>query len=1114
MDDAITELIRPLNTLTAAVSIALLKPAHSLIYLAEREEDTALADDAYDSYLLSSDVLEQIHNSIINAASTENAAASSVILAWALILHRMNVSYQSRTEKRDNLLQQNARERFETNDVARPPAGRRNSAGSIFSIESSKFDVFLENSSQPRDFQVAEQLAALVTSRGLAFEVMATMVSELGPSLQGSMTPLLSSRVRCAFLEVLKVSHPVIGYQSEPVGALLSVLTTERGCWHESQAGNFNAEQDVISCMIYDDDAMDFFFRQALDRFPFESLPFLVMCRVLSSATNLRRDDERADLILELLKQTPTITFHLPPSFQEYELVQEDENTNSFRLLEDLPLISQSSSRNMRQHEDIFRIPAGTYGRFVSDTGRVALMSHRHSSLSLLARQLEIFLAPAAYHTELSTLQADEAAEVISLFAVLLRTHALRTSDSSSARSVVRQDDDLLFELSKQLSPGKDILTVVCEVMDYFLQDDADSTEQNAVSILTACVQFLNSALNFHPSRIWSYLSQSELLGSDSAAGKLNKVVGSLDLVSENFDFLLSSLHFFSELIDTTVSSAVHRRAGNTSLNSRIYDSDPWLGTSEKVLIKTCNSIARVSVDIFENTSTWKFSSRDSRLHLIGTVVPILNKVLHYCYGMGSSPHSDNLTTCLRPAALYIFGCFMSTSTGTLRFQPLLSSMISVFTMTDSTIYPKRSEIAQSQLVSILKFSTTLLRTARYLDQPSTSMETYLFKISTLLARLCAFADEICQPAVELLATLVDSAGKSSNEPLSLLGYLGSQVAKSFLQFLSGLDKPFSQVQVVKTIWKFFSLVLRNRQQWMSNCLLTGQTPREAMRKENRGGEVAPGSVFANALTKLKRLNALDRADALAVLEFVSSAQNFWPWTVFTLQKDTSYLGGLRAFVHELKPSQLTAKVDVVRAAEEARLAAYVAQIFAMQLYHSRHLRSAESLAKELASDLDYYLRDGVEVAGYNNSLHVNFERNFPAKYFGISPDVFKRTPLEPRELGKNFYYNLDYAHKMLQHDQGWLGRKDNGFKAEMELASANLSLVSAQVVSARLSKPQEAAVGLTDFDLVAFQGLAVFASGAKHLFAWKQLGSATNAAGHSTMSQGKPIHADRGGYF
>ncbi|KAF4503916.1 hypothetical protein G6O67_008851 [Ophiocordyceps sinensis] len=300
----IAELILPLNTLSSAVSISLLKLARSLTFLAEREDDPALPDDSYDSYLLLSDVLEQIHKCILNAASGDCESASPVIFAWTLLLHRMNVSYQNRTEKRDNLLQQNARENFELGGVIRPAVARRNSAGSIFSIESSKFDGFLESGTAPKDLQLVEQLAAGVTAHGQVFDVIANMATSLGPSAEGSMSSLLSSRIRNAFLELLKVSYPVVGYQSEPVGALLSLLAPGRDYWDLSAENALSTSQDVIACMIHDDHAMEFYFQQSLDRFPFEFLPFITLCKRLCTAATAS-DDDRSHLIVRLLRTTP-----------------------------------------------------------------------------------------------------------------------------------------------------------------------------------------------------------------------------------------------------------------------------------------------------------------------------------------------------------------------------------------------------------------------------------------------------------------------------------------------------------------------------------------------------------------------------------------------------------------------------------------------------------------------------------------------------------------------------------------------------------------------------------------------------------------------------------------
>ncbi|KAG7146353.1 Nucleoporin like protein [Verticillium longisporum] len=298
-----------------------------------------------------------------------------------------------------------------------------------------------------------------------------------------------------------------------------------------------------------------------------------------------------------------------------------------------------------------------------------------------------------------------------------------------------------------------------------------------------------------------------------------------------------------------------------------------------------------------------------------------------------------------------------------------------------------------------------------------------------------------------LLGALVVNASKAHDDPPSLLGYLGPLLSRSFLQLLSGLGKPFLQSSEVCATWHFFSIIVQNRQQWMSNCLLTGKTPRDALsRGDNKTTESATTSVLSTAFAKLKAINDLEREEALKVLDFVSSAQNHWPWTIFTMQRDSSYFESLRRFVRELQTSSTTARTDATKAAVEAKMAAYVAEIFAMQLYHQRQMGGAEELAKSLVADLDYFLRDGVEVASYNNSLHNNFTKNFASKYPGVSLDSLKRTALEPRELGEWYYYALDRANTMLDFDPGWHGRRDDGFRNEMGIANANLSLVDAQI--------------------------------------------------------------------
>ena len=1048
INEAISELIMPLKTLSAAVSLIFLKPERALTYLVERDEDAAQADAAYDSYLLSNDVLEQIHKSLMNAAGADSESACPVIFAWAILLHQLNLSYQSRTEKRDNLLQQNARETFETGVVARPTMARRNSAGSIFSIESSKFDGFLENQIVPKDLSVVEQLAAGVTAQGRVYAIVSRMSSLCGASTRGSMTPLVGSRLRTVFVELLKVTYPFVGYQSEPLEALVSVLSGERNYWDISSGDALTSKQDVVATALDDTEILEFYFQQTIDRYPYEFLPFITLCRILASTT-CTSDDDKSELLLAHLRKTPTLTFILPDAFMDYELVQEDENTNTFCILQDIPLISLSSSWQRRTIEDdAFRIPSGTYGRFITDSGRVVVMEYPHSTLSLLGRRLEINLAKEGYRAEFGMLQPEEVAEVVALFATLIRVETVKVSQENGAGALVQADNDILHEASKYISGGRDLITVVCDTLDHYMQDELAMSDDISVSVLNSCIQFLDAVLPIQPSRIWSYLARSELLNSESRAGKLTKITGNLDLMSDRFEFLNSSMRLFSALIHTASTSAVQRRAGNKLAPRQRDDLNPWSGTSDKVLARVSLSIVQAAVDVFENTSTWKFEDFSARTRLLDNVVPILNHVVLYAYSMGSPKGEDTMVSCLRPAALYIIDCFLSPNTGTLRFQPLLTTLIAALTTADgSTLYAQRRQVSTTQILSVLVLSATLLRAADLLEKQSGMLETYLFKISTLLARLCGASDFYRSSAVWLLDSLVSKGGRSSNDPPSLLGYLGPQISKSFLQVLASLSKPFVLAADVQATWRFFSSVLRNRQQWMSNCLLTGQTPREAMRDAAKK-ELSSQSLFATALTRLKTLSTLAPSEAVVILDFVASAQNYWPWTVFTLQKDTKYLDGLRAYVRELKPSHQVAKTNVTKASFEARIAAYVAETLAMQLYHSRHLGNGSELAKGLVMDLDYYLRDGVEVAGYNKSLHTNFAKNFTSKYSGCTIESFRRTPLEPRELGTAYFYDLPKADEMLRFDPAWIGRKKDGFKTEMELANANLSLVDAQIVS------------------------------------------------------------------
>ncbi|KAI1173931.1 nucleoporin subcomplex protein binding to Pom34-domain-containing protein [Nemania sp. FL0916] len=1034
---SILELIIPLQCLFCVVSLKMLNVPRMMAFF-EREIDL----DTDVEYAATSSALEHIHDVLEDSIGSGSVYMAPVAFAWVPIVHAMFSSYQDRAEKRDTIQNQKAVDNYDSNMQIVPSMGRRNSAGSITTIDKRRYDDFLINKNLDRDFQKIQQLAVVVTDHIGVFDVITVLSSHLGPTDRGIFPPSVGSRMRVAFLDLLKATYQFVGYKGEPLTALLSVLSGSHGYW-DVPVAHETLKDDILTCALNDQVIFGTYIQQALDRFPYEFTPFLRFCRILCCSPTSPDDNSHA--IIKLLEKTSTLTFTLPDHFTQYYLANEEENLNSFQFADDFALFYPISDRSrIAEEEDLFIIPAGTYGRFVVDEGRIVRVEYEHSALALLGKRLEIRLTAKRYDLALDVLTFDEISEVVSLFATLIRTEILK--DSAPNSSAVNPSENGLFviaEASRAMPRNKDLISVVCDTMDMLLDADQDDSGLGA---LVSCVQFLHAILPICPGRVWSYMANCTLLQSQSQGGRLSRIIGNLDLSDVQFNLLTSTVRLFSDLVDSAVTSSVRRKTDLKTNNRQRSAENVWLGVSDKIIVQITLAISQATVDFLENSSTWRFATGLDRMTLVRDVVPILDKIIYYSFSMDDISAKTALMAVLQPAAKFIVDCYLASSAGSFRVLPLLGTLVAVTQGAESTIYAKRSQVFRDHVLAVLRFTTTLVRVSNYSDQSSSTLEHQLFKITPYVARLCAHDESFKAQSIELLESLVVSAGKTVGEPPSLLGSLGPQTSRSFLQLVSTLDRPFNQPKQANTIWHFFSTIVRNRQQWMANCLLTGKTPKEARASNSKASEASSSSILSSALTSLASLSKLDQSEALSILDFITSAQNYWPWTIFTLQKNTSFLTGLRQFVRDLKPASVTSKTSVLQACTEARLAAYIAEIFAMQLFHLRQLGQAGPFAKELTQDLDYYLRDGVEVSGYNRGLHVNFSRNFSKQYPSCSLDNFKRTLLEPKSLGTEFYYALGCADKMLKFDLGWVGPRNTGFRSEMEMANANLSLVDAQV--------------------------------------------------------------------
>jgi len=696
--------------------------------------------------------------------------------------------------------------------------------------------------------------------------------------------------------------------------------------------------------------------------------------------------------------------------------------------------------------------------------------------LKYIGKLLETFLA-GSDQVDATTgrpVDPESVCEIIEIFASLLLT-INRSSDKNS--HFIEEAERILKEASSGLNRNRDITTVIFDIFEEELQNKSSFAGADiSLDVLVSCMHFIHAIVPLFPSRVWPLMSRTGLLGI--GGGRLSTIVEGVELLSGRYEFLISSCRLYEALVDDFSANAIYRKRSDKSPARFKGGDDVSTGIPDQVLSKVLLSFTRYLTDVLETSHDWKYVSHDDRRRLSRAIGTTFNTLLQHAYGieapldpviveeqvpgfqsvlnppsMKKKEKAVKLMEPLMLSAVHIVESFLATTPGQSRFQPILRAFFDGLETPETTTFTSQLALWTEQVNSNILLTKTLLQVSTLLERPASNFEGQIFKASSLVARLYATNDAYRNPVITLFECLLITASSNTLEPPSLLGHLGPQTAKNFLHILSDLDKPLSRDENVSKIWHFLSIVVSSRQQWFANYLLTGKTPRDALKTKTTGKELVAldKTLLTTALSKLSQISKLSGYEALAMLEFVALSQNFWPWTVSDSSKYADFIKAISDNVGTLKPLQQASSLnDSINACHQTRIAAYIAEIFAMHMFHSRQT-GTNSFVKDIVSNLDYFERFAVappKNRGYNGSLHSLLKINFEARYPGSTLRDLKRTTLDHRQLGKEYFYNLSLAEKMLGRDEAWAGRKNDGIRAEIENANVNLSLVDAQIVS------------------------------------------------------------------
>ena len=1065
----------------AWASLALLKLPLALSHLLESQDMPPSIGEQSDTspYIVNPNAIKELNEVFLEAAGACLTTACPAVFAWGIMMQTLREVALTAKESREVRQSQRAADDFArygspgseagmsptTEDGPRPPPRRRTSTSSEVSLPTVLAEEILDSVMDcSLDEDPIVYLAKSAVNGSRVFDVIISLATDFCPVFCTDHRGETGLRMCVELLDLIRASLVWVDYLPEVVLATLAVLSGPDGTEQPESRTPTSKIPDPKSVFLEDELLMDKLFKTALSRFPYESLPFLKLCRALAASTILT--DDGLPPVCQYLSNLETFTNILPPEFNSYQLVHEDENANYVALISDLDIFPSQDKIHKRKllglgreqasssgGSDSLRIPEGTNGRVLSDSKPVvAIWTFHYSGFRYLGRILECFLIGSDSTNQTLSEQAtrDAVVETIGLFSTILDS-LVRTAELSG-HDVVEAAQNILEEASDGLDRNGDIISTIFDILEKELQwQHSLSGVEVSLDLTLQCMHFVRSLIPVMPGRVWPLLARSGLLEMDGKGGMFAALVTSNEVVNGHYSLLLAGISIFDALVEDAVTQAIPRRGTVKAVVRFAASSRVGTGVPESVMKKVLLAFGRTIADVFQSSVNWRFVKIAQKLEVYLRIPNLIDKVLLYCYGVDDSlDPSQKPAGVLSPLADYLLDVFLSASSNELAIQPLLRILADGIATPEPTVAIKATEMWALQVTTSLKLCASLIQLGLLLQRPCSSLEQQLFKTMPILVRLYVAHETYRIPVISLFKALVKSAARHDAEPPSLLGHLGSKTAKDFLDVLTDLDKPLDSEALNVCIWGLLSAVISNRQPWFATYLLTGTTPRDSLKRFDKSCEVrhSKGKPLLDiALDSLSKVRTLKPRRVLALLDFVALAEEHWPWVMLDTHKHLEFLTDISKIMGDLAARITPSSQErSVNDSQHLRMASYIADILAMYLHHSKNAVDT-SFATSLVPNVSYFIEQAVKVPSYNASLHGNLRQNFEKKFPGCSPSTFKRTLLTRRELGDDYYYDIAIAEKMLGFDPAWLGPRGQGFASELARANINLSVVESQVV-------------------------------------------------------------------
>lgn len=967
--------------LITMVSIALLQPAKTI-------------DHMEASWLLDLDAVSEVQQILLNATDERCIHAIPIAFVWSLVLQDVRERGIGARDRRDSPVMNRALD-ISSYDSA---TGRRSSIpGSIQqSVYEDIIDAVLAASG------LADPITTIIQHTSEVFRVADLIANMLRTSEGLPFIQRLKSRIVQEIIMVALTTLPD-AYGPTVLGPQFAVLQPD------------NIDADACSIFLQQTQLCEALLDTAAARFPYESYPFLKLCRLLACADGSGKFNELGDHYITFrLKSLKSFTNLAIGDFEKYHTVHEDENANlveldqhTFAFPREVGLLTRA-----RDQSTTLIIPADTEGEVISDSDPpIIRWNFEYSGLYLVGEWLQLY-QNGVLHDALSEYEdpALIASELVLLLTNLLTTtHKSKFSNRDAAISI-------LEEAGINLNFGVNITDVVFNILEQEIQSSRRKLGSTAdISVTSAALSFARAILEVQPEHFWRYIAKTSIADESSL---LSTTISGVESISGDTSLVTAVCDLYSDMI---VASLQRPLSGKSVL----YKND------EKVYSRVMAGLTQNMLEVYESIGQWPLNEQD-KAKIVSMLSQSFAMILRVTHSMGS--RASRLTACLRSAADLIVKHLRPDSAEDARSGPILTYMLGSVQLFETFVSRTPTETCFD---SLLRLSDTLIETAKNLKLPTSGLEHCLFDLAPVFVRHLHLSVRTEEPfnspssfsASKLLRSLLSSL---SSRPTSLLGHLGTDSCINTINIIA-TSPPNDDFEI--EAWTLLAHLISRDQQWLSVVILTGFVPDQKNRTKSDEEEIAYRGrlLVTRALDLLCQIGSQPERLAHAVLQFMIVAQQNWSWTLNALRSRTDVFTSLVRFA-TTRPEN--------GGSTFRSLVALITDLCSVHLQYAKSIQD-KRIANEIAPLVEWLTINVIETNSYNTSLHTNLTRNFAEK-FGLALDEFKNHASHSPNVE---YYNTAVADLVLGSNPAWNppalpGRQPQSYASELDRANSNLSTV------------------------------------------------------------------------